>query len=152
MHFQKVASEVFKRTQEAKTGLDARDLHHPRQALGGRNAAGLGNPYCNPPRAAAGERLPKITLCGFQVERREGKPTMGRPARSGPGSTSRQTETQHVRARKSKREVIWRWDALPQAASSQGSEDSVLPHVPASSTKGKREMQPCYLSPFAARA
>jgi len=52
--FQKIVREVFKRRKEVKTGLDARDTHQPREALGGRNASELLNPCSDQPRATTG--------------------------------------------------------------------------------------------------
>lgn len=71
MHFQKVASEVFKRTQEVKKRFGRTRLPPSQAGVRWEKHLRAGNPCCNPPRAAAGERLPKITLRGFQVEKKE---------------------------------------------------------------------------------
>lgn len=111
-----------------------------------------GNPCCNPPRAAAGERLPKITLRGFQVEKKRRK-SHQRKTRSLRAGQHELTDQNTARlSEEEQEEVVWRWDALPQAASLQGSQDSALPRAPVSSTKENGEMEPGYLSPCAARA
>lgn len=152
MHFQKVASEVFKRTQEVKRGLDARDFHRPRQVLGGRNTAGLEIPAVTHLVLRRGKGCQKSPCVDsrWKKKRRKSHQRKSRSLRAGQHELTDQNTARL--SEEEQEEVIWRFDALPRAASLQGSQASALPRAPVSSRKGNGEMEPGYLSPCAARA